>query len=59
MVTYVDFPEIVNERFKKIRPVGAEVVHANGQTDRQADGHDEAKRRLNTRHHYHTRMFSA
>ena len=32
--------------FMKIRPVGDELFHADGQTDRQTDRHDEANRRL-------------
>ena len=30
----------------KIRPVGAELFHADGQMDRQTDGHDEASSRF-------------
>jgi hypothetical protein len=30
----------------KIRPVGAELLHADGQTDSQPDGYDEANSRL-------------
>ena len=32
--------------FMKIRPLGAELFHAEGQTDGQADRHDEAKSRF-------------
>jgi hypothetical protein len=28
-------------KFMKIRPVGAELLHAVGRTDRQTDSHDE------------------
>jgi len=30
----------------KLRPVGAELFHADGQTDRQTDRHDEVKSRF-------------
>ena len=30
----------------KIRPVGAELFHADGRTDRQMDRHDEANSRF-------------
>jgi len=30
----------------KIRPVGAELFHADGQKDEQTDRHDEANRRF-------------
>jgi hypothetical protein len=32
--------------FIKIRPVGAELLHADGQTDRRRDRHAEANRRF-------------
>jgi hypothetical protein len=32
--------------FMKIRPVGAELFHANGQTDGRTDRHDEANSRF-------------
>jgi len=30
----------------QIRPVGAELIYAGGQTDRQKQGHEEANRRI-------------
>ena len=33
-------PQVSN--FMKIRPVGAELFHADGQKDGRTDGHDEA-----------------
>jgi len=30
----------------KIRPMGAELFHAEGRTERQTDGHDEANSRF-------------
>jgi hypothetical protein len=32
--------------FTKIRPVGTELLHVDGQTDRQTDRHDEANSRF-------------
>ena len=32
--------------FMKIFPVGAELFHSNGQTDRRTDRHDEANNRF-------------
>ena len=32
--------------FIKIRPVGAELLHADREMDRQKDGHDEANSRF-------------
>jgi hypothetical protein len=37
-------PEISN--FMKIRPLGSELFHADGQTEGQTDRHDEANSRF-------------
>ena len=40
------FEKSTNIIFIKIRPVGAELFHADRQTDGRTDGHDEADSRL-------------
>ena len=35
-----------HKNLKKIRPVGAVLIHADERTDGKTEGHDEAKRRV-------------
>ena len=40
------FTKYLNIKLHKIRPIGAELFHADGRTDRQTDRHDEANSRF-------------
>jgi hypothetical protein len=37
-----DFPEMPKSNFMKIRPLGAELFHADGRTDKQTHTQDDA-----------------
>ena len=42
----IDFPEMPKSNFMKIRPLGAELFHADGRTDRQTHTQHDANSRF-------------